>query len=121
MLATYPGAIQGVFLATDSQGVFDEVTRRLDGFTTVVSNPNIKHGLGGPKTSISHLLASGQLDRRYATESIVLDMLLLAECSYLVGNLESGVSRIVLLLMTSRLGYVPPFLSVHPTEDKIAF
>ena len=115
VLAQYPG-ISGVFLATDDHATFEEVTALLSDVTTVTWNPNIKRGLGGHRFPIAELIAMGQLDRRYATEGIVLDLMLLAECRYLVGNLESALARAALLLMTSRLGYVPPFISSHQHE-----
>ena len=115
LLAQYPG-ISGVFLATDDHATVQEVTALLSDVTTVTWNPHIKRGLGGHRFPIAELIAMGQLDRRYATEGIVLDLMLLAECRYLVGNLESALARAALLLMTSRLGYVPPFISSHQHE-----
>ena len=45
--------------------------------------------------------------------SMLLDVLMLAECDYFVGTLSSQMSRLALVLMSQRLGGIPPFVSVE--------
>ena len=45
-------------------------------------------------------------------ETTLVDLLLLSECHLFVGGFASQLSRLALSLMSSRLGHVPPFISV---------
>jgi hypothetical protein len=76
---------------------------------------------------IEYRMAEGAVDTKMVSESAVLDAMLLADCDYLVGrcrsthlpvlcvtlhSFTSHFSRLALELMTARMGFVPPFISI---------
>ncbi|KAJ1467258.1 hypothetical protein T484DRAFT_1986816 [Baffinella frigidus] len=54
----------------------------------------------------------GLVDRRQVAHSTFVDLLLLAECDYLVGTFSSAFSAVALELSISRKGFVPPYISL---------
>eukprot|EP00802_Teleaulax_amphioxeia_P018286 Tamp_18477.p1 GENE.Tamp_18477~~Tamp_18477.p1 ORF type:complete len:143 (-),score=27.53 Tamp_18477:429-857(-) len=62
---------------------------------------------------IEHRVEARALDGGQIAESMLLDVLMLAECDYFVGTLSSQMSRLALVLMSQRLGGIPPFVSVE--------
>ena len=61
---------------------------------------------------IEHRVEAGALDPALVAESMLLDLLLLAECDALVGTLSSQMSRAALSLAALRRGALPPFESI---------
>ena len=60
---------------------------------------------------IDHRAAYGLVDRKQVAESAVLDMLMLAECDYLIGTFSSHFSMSALEISSYNKGYVPPYVS----------
>jgi hypothetical protein len=62
---------------------------------------------------IEHRVEARALDGGQIAESMLLDLLILADCDYFVGTLSSQMSRLALGLMAHRLGGLPPYVSVE--------
>uniref|UniRef100_A0A7S3LLF9 GT23 domain-containing protein n=2 Tax=Aplanochytrium stocchinoi TaxID=215587 RepID=A0A7S3LLF9_9STRA len=59
-----------------------------------------------PENRVKHL------GSRPVTEFLV-DIHMLRSCDYFVGTISSGIGRVVLALISSRLGRIPPFISLQ--------
>ena len=102
-----------VFLATDDQKVVDQARKLSGEFKFIFINFN--RGVLNNKNQIEYRknLWDGSNDHGFGIlKSSLMDLLLLAECDYLVLHNLSNMSRLALELAAARLQRVPPFISV---------
>ena len=61
---------------------------------------------------IEQRLAAGDGDPERVGAEAVVDIELLASCSFFVGTMGSNLGRVAFEIMAARLGYVPPFAAI---------
>ncbi|KAJ1472083.1 hypothetical protein T484DRAFT_1915304 [Baffinella frigidus] len=109
---------QHVALSTDDASVVEEVEAALQeearrgGAELSLSAMRFGRGVFDSAWFIEHRVEAAAADASVIAESMLLDLLLLAECDMLVGTLSSQMSRLALSLMAIRRGSMPPFDSV---------
>jgi hypothetical protein len=79
----------------------------------VVTNHLADSAVLNSSLELDRRLLRNLVDRRYVSEATLIDIMLLASCDAFVGSLDSQMSRVALMLMSARLGRVPPFASVN--------
>ena len=100
--------VSRVYVASDSSQVIDELQEI--GEMQVLQMP-LDRSMFDSQWWIDHRAAYGLVDRKQVAESAVLDMLMLAECDYLIGTFSSHFSMSALEISSYNKGYVPPYVS----------
>ena len=107
----YGQDINKIFLATDS----DEILRQTILFETEFSFVYLKE-LNRSKydsgTKIESRMQNHEIDSHTIMLEMLSDMYLLSECDYFVTHQASAMSRLSLSLASTRLGYLPPYISM---------
>jgi hypothetical protein len=109
--------VRTVFVSTDDEGVAQEAPGMLAKLGMRAVSLGLDRSLYASSWFIEHRVEAGAVDGSVIAESMLLDLHLLADCSYLVGTLSSQMSRLALALIAQRLGGPPPFVSVEGTPD----
>jgi hypothetical protein len=102
--------VSRVYVASDSEEVIEGL-RGLGGME--VLHMPLDRSMFDSKWWIDHRAAYGLVDRKQVAESAMLDMLMLAECDYLIGTFSSHFSMAALELSVYNKGHVPPYVSRH--------
>ena len=71
----------------------------LQGTLPAVINPILKHRMG-------------LLDRRVVVEAGLVDLFLLRDCDYFIGQFSSAFSLMALELSAAQKGFVPPYIGL---------
>ena len=106
-------AVRTVFVSTDDAAVAQAAPAALAALGMRAVSLELDRSVFASSWFIEHRVEAAALDGSGLAESMLLDLLLLADCDFLVGTLSSQMSRLALALMTLRLGGVPPFVSVE--------
>ena len=106
---------KNVFIATDNPQILDEIATneiREDLNYTVVPSKFREELKSAVKIEQRMTDEDSTFDNHAALISAFQDILLLAECDYLVTHQASTMSRIALNLATMRKKFIPPFISL---------
>jgi hypothetical protein len=101
-----------IFVSTDDSAVLNTMHNIVPG-VRVVTNHLADSAVLNSSLELDRRLLRNLVDRRYVSEATLIDIMLLASCDAFVGSLDSQMSRVALMLMSARLGRVPPFASVN--------
>ena len=115
MTSRYPN-VRTVFVATDGADVVSAL-RRLDGSLTWLHldySPHV-HNLQGTLPAVINPILKhrmGLLDRRVVVEAGLVDLFLLRDCDYFIGQFSSAFSLMALELSAAQKGFVPPYIGL---------
>ena len=101
-----------IFVSTDDSAVLGTMRNIAPGVRVVTNHLSDSNVLNS-SLELDRRLLRNLVDRRYVSESTLVDILLLASCDSFVGSLDSQMSRVALMLMAVRLGRVPQYASVN--------
>ena len=99
-------AVRTVFVSTDDAAVAQAAPAALAALGMRAVSLELDRSVFASSWFIEHRVEAAALDGSGLAESMLLDLLLLADCDFLVGTLSSQMSRLALALMTLRLGGV---------------
>jgi len=107
----YGQDVRKIFLATDSVDIVQQTTNFEPEFTFVyLSDMNrTKYDSG---TKIESRMQTHTIDSHALMLETLTDMFLLSECDYFVTHQASALSRVSLSLASTRLGHLPPYVSM---------
>jgi hypothetical protein len=102
--------IRKIYLATDSDSIIEQVADHEHEFTFLYQNVSRKKFESSQK--IENRFQIHKMNKHQLMVETLIDIFLLSECSYFVTQQASALSRIALSLASSRLEYIPPYISL---------
>jgi len=107
----YGQDVRKIFLATDSGEIIQETAHFEPEFSFVYLHDmdRDKYDSG---TKIESRMQSDSIDSHALMLETLTDMFLLSECDYFVTHQASALSRVSLSLASTRLGHLPPYVSM---------
>ena len=107
----YGQHVNNIFLATDSEAIIRETTFFEPEFSFVFMK-DMKRSSYDSTTKIESRIQKRAVDSHEIMLETLTDMYLLSECDYFVTHQASALSRLSLSLASTRLSYLPPYISL---------
>ena len=107
----YGEDVNKIFLATDSDEIIQQISSFEPEFTFVYLK-DTRRAIYESKTKIESRIQNHEIDSHKILLETLTDMFLLSECDYFVTHQASALSRLSLSLASTRLGFLPPYISM---------